>query len=106
MRGVDADVHLIPGREIKTHSYDTGAAWVSFALQGARRGFVVHGMQGFNYDQAREALRIPPEYQVEAMAAVGRPGRTEDRPEQLRPREVPSGRKPLAEIVIEGAYRG
>ncbi len=26
-----------------THSYDTGAAWENFALQGWRQGFVVHG---------------------------------------------------------------
>lgn len=94
------------GRQIRTHSYDTGAAWVSFALQGARSGLVVHGMQGFNYERAREVLQIPHDFQVEAMAAVGRPGRIEDLPEQLRPREVPSGRKPLGEIVIEGSYRG
>src|SRR5215468_9437686 len=28
-----------------THSYDCGAAWENFALQGFRQGLVVHGMQ-------------------------------------------------------------
>jgi nitroreductase len=28
-----------------THSYDTGAAWENFALQGFRLGLVVHGME-------------------------------------------------------------
>jgi len=91
-------------RPIKTHSYDTGAAWVSFALQGTISGLVVHGMQGFNYEQAREVLQIPPEYAVEAMAAVGRPGRMEDLSESLQAREKPSGRRPLAESIIEGTF--
>jgi nitroreductase len=93
------------GRPILTHSYDTGAAWENLALQGSRMGLVVHGMQGFNYERAREALQVPPEYNVEAMAAVGRPGRIEDLSEQLQAREKPSGRRPLAETVIEGVFR-
>jgi nitroreductase len=63
------------GRPIGTHSYDTGAAWENFALQGWKRGLVVHGMAGFNHDRARELLQIPAAFAVEAMAAVGRPGR-------------------------------
>jgi nitroreductase len=94
------------GRPIRTHSYDTGAAWENFALQGMRRGLVVHGMAGFNYDQARAVLQIPPDFAVEAMAAVGRPGRTEDLPEALQAREVRSGRRPLAETIIEGVFKG
>ena len=34
----------------------------------------MHGMQGFDYDRAGKELKIPDEFQVEAMAAVGRPG--------------------------------
>jgi nitroreductase len=94
------------GRPIKTHSYDTGAAWENFALQGTRSGLVVHGMQGFNYEQAREVLQIPPEYALEAMAAVGRPGRKEDLSESLQAREFPSARRPLAETIIEGPFGG
>lgn len=92
-------------RPIKTHSYDTGAAWMSFALQGAAKGLVVHGMQGFNYELARQALQIPAEYAVEAMAAVGRPGRKEDLSESLQAREKPSVRRPLADTIFEGTFR-
>jgi nitroreductase len=93
------------GRPLPTHSYDTGAAWENFALQGTLRGYVVHGMAGFDYDRARVALEIPPEYRVEAMAAVGRPGRIEDLEESFRARETPSQRKPLDAVVCEGVYR-
>jgi len=33
-----------------THSYDAGAAWENFALQGFHQGLVVHGMEGFDYE--------------------------------------------------------
>ncbi len=92
------------GRPYPTHSFDTGAAWENLALQGAMKGLVVHGMQGFDYERARAALGIPEGFRVEAMAAVGRPGRAEQLPEPLRGREVPSDRKPLAETVCEGPF--
>lgn len=92
------------GKPARTHSYDTGAAWMSLALAGSRKGLVVHGMQGFDYDKARADLKVPDDHQVEAMAAIGRPGRVEDLAEQYREQEKPSGRKPLSEIVFEGGF--
>jgi len=94
------------GNPLVTHSYDTGAAWENFALQGTRCGLVVHGMQGFDYAQTRARLNIPDDWRVEAMAAVGKPGRLEDLPEHLRSREVPSGRLAVSEFVHEGPRPG
>jgi nitroreductase len=92
------------GKPSRTHSYDTGAAWYSFALQGTRMGLVVHGMQGFNYDRAREELGVPDGYQVEAMAAVGIPGDPDDLPQALQQREQPSQRKRVEEFAFEGGF--
>ena len=88
----------------RTHSYDTGAAWYSFALQGTMMGLVVHGMQGFNYEKAKEDLGVPDGYQVEAMAAVGRPGDPDDLPLALQQREQPSLRKKVEEFAFEGGF--
>jgi nitroreductase len=88
----------------RTHSFDAGAAWENLALQGALKGLVVHGMQGFDYGRAKETLRIPDGYQVEAMIAVGKSGLNEELPELLREREFPSGRKGLEDIVEEGFF--
>jgi nitroreductase len=88
----------------RTHSYDSGAAWYSFALQGTMMGLVVHGMQGFNYDKAKEELGVPDGYQVEAMAAVGRPGDPDDLPQTLQVREEPSQRKKVEEFAFEGGF--
>ncbi|MCE5250800.1 nitroreductase family protein [bacterium] len=92
------------GKPSRTHSYDTGAAWMSLALQGSINGLVVHGMQGFDYDRAKEKLRIPDGYTVEAMAAVGRPGRNEDLPEDIRKGEAPNSRKKIEEFAFEGGF--
>jgi nitroreductase len=89
----------------RTHSYDAGAAWVSMALQGSLMGFVVHGMQGFDYDRAKNELGVSDEFQVEAMVAVGRPGEKEELPLVLQEREFPSARKKLEEIIFEGGFR-
>jgi nitroreductase len=93
------------GRPSRTHSYDTGSAWMSLALQGNAKGLVVHGMAGFDYDKARTALDVPDDYDVEAMAAIGKPGNKEDLPPKLQEREFPSPRKSVNEIAFEGRFR-
>ncbi|MRR55899.1 MAG: nitroreductase [Deltaproteobacteria bacterium] len=93
------------GKPARTHSFDTGAAWENLALQGTQRGYVVHGMQGFDYERARTALEIPDEYQVEAMVAVGMPGDPEMLPEKLQAIEAPNDRRPVKKTVCEGPFR-
>ena len=92
------------GTPSATHSFDSGAAWENFALQATSMNLVAHGMEGFDYALAKEKLGVPDNYSVEMMIAVGRHGKIEDLPEALRPREVPSDRKPLKEIVFEGKF--
>jgi len=84
---------------------NTGAAWENFALQGFRQGLVAHGMEGFDYERTRVQLRIPDEFQVEAMAAVGKPGAKELLPEKLQKRESPNDRRKLNESICEGPFR-
>jgi nitroreductase len=92
------------GEPSPTHSFDTGAAWENFALQGALKGYVVHGMQGFDYERAKSALKIPDGFHVEAMAAVGKPADASVLPENLREREKPSDRRRLDKTVCEGPF--
>ncbi|MGI9535250.1 MAG: nitroreductase family protein [Thermodesulfobacteriota bacterium] len=92
------------GSFMRTHSFDTGAAWENLALQGSINGFVIHGMQGLDYDRATSELGVPDEYKVEMMFAIGKPGKTEDLPEKLQKIEKPSGRKKISEIVSEGKF--
>lgn len=87
-----------------THTYDTGAAWENLALQGSLKGYVVHGMQGFDSERARTALNVPEVFQVEAMAAVGLPASPEVLPEKLQQVEAPSDRRKLEQTICEGPF--
>lgn len=89
-----------------SHSFDTGAAWAQFALQATRLGYQAHGMTGIDFDRTRDTLGIPEHFRIEAAAAVGRIGDAATLPEGLRAREMPSDRKPLAEIAVSGRFRG
>ncbi len=93
------------GQPSITHSYDAGAAWGYFALQGHLKGYAVHGMAGFDYERARRELAIPDTYRIEAMAAVGRRAPKESLPPALQARESPSERRPVQAWTCEGLWR-
>lgn len=89
----------------RTHSYDAGAAWMALALEGTARGYVVHGMEGFDYEKAKKDLNIPDDFQVEAMLAIGKRAQTQTLPEEMQKREAPSTRKEVSEIAIPGKFK-
>ena len=91
--------------ENATHSFDTGAAWENLALQATNMNLIAHGMAGLDYIKAKNELNVSDDYKIEMMIAIGKPGKIEDLPEQLREREKPSDRKPLEEIVFEGEFK-
>jgi nitroreductase len=84
-----------------THAFDAGAAWENLALEATRRELVAHGMQGFDYARAKADLSIPDEFEVHA---IGRRAPADNLPEKYRAMEHPSSRRPLTEIVFEGAF--
>jgi nitroreductase len=92
------------GKPNPVHTFDAGASFENLALQGTSMGLVVHGMAGFDREKARRDLNVPEDFAVEAMVAVGQPGEPDDLPEQLREREVPSGRKKIDEFAREGVF--
>jgi nitroreductase len=92
------------GKPAGTHAYDTGAAWGMLALEGSLRGLVVHGMAGFDYDRAVTALGVPDGFAVQAMAAIGILADKSTLPPGLQEREIPSGRKELAQLIAEGGF--
>jgi nitroreductase len=95
---------LEDNRPCITHAYDTGAAWQNLALQASLNNIVAHGIQGFDYERARRVLRVPAQYAIEAMVVLGKPGALADLPENFRPREQPSDRRPLAQTICEGPF--
>lgn len=92
------------GQPISTRQFDAGAAWENLALQAVTQGLITHAMAGFDYEKARRDLAVPDDYEVVAMIAIGKSGPKEKLSPELQAREVPSTRKPLSEIVMEGKF--
>lgn len=89
---------------IRNHSFTTGASWQNIALEGTRRGLVVHPMQGFDVNAARQRLGVPDDMRVEIMTAIGVRGSREALAPRDREREYPSSRHPLEDVVAEGGF--
>lgn len=94
------------GKPNPVHVFDAGSAWENLALQAAAMGLVSHGMAGFDFDKARTALKVPNEFAVCAMFALGRHGNPNDLPEDVREREKISNRRPIEQSICEGPFGG
>lgn len=92
------------GKPNPVHTFDAGAAFQNLALQGTAMGLVVHGMAGFDREKSRIALRVPDDYSVEIMIAIGQPGDPATLPADYQKLEVPSDRKPVSQIAAEGLF--
>lgn len=93
------------GRDNRHAPFDAGAAWMSLALQARKLGLHAHAMAGFSRQQAFNLLGVSPEeYDIMAAVAVGRRDDPAVLPEAVAAREVPSVRKPLAEVAREGWF--
>ena len=88
----------------RTHAFDTGSAWENLGLEAARRGLVCHGMEGFDYDRAKEELNIPDDYEVHAMIAIGKRAPKEQLPADVQKMEKPNQRRPLKDIIFDGEF--
>lgn len=99
---ISKNIFEFNGKAAATSRFDTGAAWMSLALEAHARHLIAHGMQGFDYAKIKQDLGIPDHFTVEAMIAIGKPGRLEELPPELQAKETPSLRKPLEEIIARG----
>lgn len=88
----------------RTAGFDTGAAWMSLALQAQTMGLFAHAMGGFDKDKLAAAVHLPEGHTLHCVVAVGEQGPAEALPDDLRDREKPSGRKPLAETARHGRF--
>ncbi len=87
-------------------TFDTGAAWMSLALQAQALGLAAHAMGGFDAAALAPAVGLPHDHQLLAVVAVGHPGPAADLPENLRGRETPSPRRPVDETAFRGRFPG
>lgn len=87
------------------HSFDTGSAWMSMALQAVECGWVAHALAGFDPVKLRAAIHLPDDFAIDAIMVLGKQGDKAQLPEALQAREAPNARKPLAEISCEGVFK-
>lgn len=91
------------GKLNRWSAFDTGAAWMSLALQANQLGLYSHAMGGFDADKALELTGLDPdEYSSVCAVAVGKLDDVNELPDALRERESPSDRIALNEIMFEG----
>jgi nitroreductase len=85
--------------------FDTGAAWMSLALQAHMLGLSAHGMGGIHYDRVYEALGVPADrFDAICGIAIGYPGDPATLPADLRLREAPSDRRAQGAFAHQGRF--
>jgi nitroreductase len=85
--------------------YDLGAANALLSLQAAHYGLNVHQMGGFSTDIVKRNLKVPDQYEVVVVMAVGYPGDVQLLPEHLKVRELaPRERYLRGEFVMNKAF--
>jgi len=85
--------------------FDTGAAWMSLALQARKMGLYAHAMGGIYRDKVYNLLGVPQEeYHVACGVAIGYYGDPSTLPPALLEREFPSGRKSLSKVAAAGRF--
>ena len=99
------DIFEYNNKPSRTAQFDTGAAWMSLALQGFMKGLVVHGLEGFDYEKARTVIRLPADHTILAMCAIGHLGDTSVLPPDIAAKEIKSDRKPLDQFVFEATFK-
>jgi nitroreductase len=80
----------------RTAQFDAGAACQNLSLEGFKRGFAIHLMEGFSYPKATKLCKVPKDYKVLAMIVIGK---------RTKIQEKRSSRRPLQEIVSEGILK-
>ncbi len=89
------------GKDSGTQSFDTGAFWASMALEASNRNLPLHGMAGFDYEQAKKIFNLGDNYKVEAMATMGVPGFIKGVSDPKFESEKPNTRKTIDELIAK-----
>jgi len=81
-----------------SHALESGACMQNLMLEATSKGYVAHGMTGFDFDAAHKLLGLSEDWSVDVMLAIGIFDKTKS--EEMN--EEVSDRKPLSELVFEG----
>jgi nitroreductase len=82
------------------HMFDTGTAWGFLSLEAQKRGIMTHAMGGFSMSKARKLFKIPEDYEIITVVAIGRYGDISQLGDDLKQREHPDTRKDVSELIF------
>ena len=89
------------GAHNRLHFHDLGAANENMFLEAFNQGLIMHEMGGFDVQRAREIFKIPEEYEVGIMIAIGYQDTHHVLPDILTEKAFkPRERKSLQEFVF------
>jgi len=89
-------------RENAKHAFDTGAAWMSLALQAEKLGLRVHAMGGFDDEILRKNINLSDTFDIHCVVAVGTQGKKEDLSTDMQSSEESSNRMELSSLASKG----
>ena len=93
------------GNNIRTGMFDTGAAWMSLALQANRMGLNSRAMGGIDLEAAYEVAGIPKDrFTAICAIAVGYRGTDEDIHPRMVKNNFANDRKELSEIAFKSSF--
>ena len=85
----------------RLYFHDLGAANENMFLESFNQGLIMHEMGGFDLTLAKELFKIPDDYEVGIMIAIGYQGTNDILPEKLKIKNTkPRERKPLSQIAF------
>ena len=95
------------GKKIRTAHFDTGAAWMSLALQANRIGLNTRAMGGIDLDAAYDVAGVPRDkFETICAIAVGYRWADDDIHERMVKQNFANDRKDVSEIAFKGSYSG
>jgi nitroreductase len=95
------------GKKIRTAQFDTGAAWMSLALQANRMGLNTRAMGGIDLDAAYDVAGLSRDnFETICAIAVGYRGTDDDIDERMVKENHANDRKDVSEIAFKGTYSG
>jgi len=93
------------GNKIRTAQFDTGAAWMSLALQANRMGLNTRAMGGIDLDAAYDVAGLSRDnFETICAIAVGYRGTDDDIHERMVKENQANDRKDVSEIAFKGTY--
>ncbi len=93
------------GNKIRTSHFDTGAAWMSLALQANRMGLNTRALGGIDLDAAYDVAGVPrAKFETICGIAVGYRGTDDDIHPRMAKQNFANDRKDVSEVAFNGKY--